>query len=67
MCNNLSINIISSLAREAIKILREENKLKAFNEAHSKYCCFVKTEHFVAPEKDKVAATATKGEKKGKQ
>jgi hypothetical protein len=41
--------------------------LKAFNEAHSKYCCFVKTEHFVAPEKDKVAATATKGEKKGKQ
>lgn len=65
MCNKLSFNIISSLAREAIRVLREENKLKAFNEAHSKYCCYIKTENFVVPEK-KEAAPA-KGEKKGKQ
>jgi hypothetical protein len=60
------LNIIRSLAREAIKVLREEQKLKAFNEAHSKYCCFVKTENFVAPEKKEVAAPV-KGEKRGKQ
>jgi hypothetical protein len=52
------------MAREAIRVLREENKLKPYNESHSKYCCFVKTENFVVPEKKEAATTApTKGGK----
>lgn len=49
--------ISSSLAREAIRVLTEEKKLKPYNEAHSKYCCFVKGENYVAPEKKEAAAT----------
>jgi hypothetical protein len=56
-----------SLAREAIKVLREENKLKAFNDTHSKYCCWVAGDAYVPPEKKEVAPTQAKGEKKGKK
>jgi hypothetical protein len=40
--------------------------LRPYNEAHSKYCCYVKTENFIVPEK-KEATAPVKGEKKGKQ
>jgi hypothetical protein len=58
----LKINV--SLAREAIRALREEQKLAPYNnEAHSKYCCYVKTANFVAPvvEKKEGAQETKKG------
>jgi hypothetical protein len=58
----LKINV--SLAREAIRALREEQKLAPFNnDYHSKYCCYVKTANFVAPVVEKKEGGAT--EKQG--
>ncbi len=58
----------SSLAREAINVLREEQKVAPLNELHSKFCCFVKTANFVqAAAAEKTAAPAEKKGGKGKQ
>lgn len=70
MCKKLYFIIYSSLAREAIKVLREEQKLAPYNEDHSKYACYVKTANFIAaqPEKKEAATTQQpKGEKKQKK
>jgi hypothetical protein len=48
------------MAREAIRVFREEDKLKAFNEYHSKYACFVKTDKFVVPVAEKKEAAPAK-------
>jgi small subunit ribosomal protein S25e len=61
----LKINV--SLAREAIKVLREEQKIAPVNEYHSKYCCFVKTANFVAPVVEKKDAQPQQKGGKGKQ
>ncbi len=51
MCNN---NIIfSSLAREAIRHLREEEKVAPSLEYHHRFCSFVKTAKFTLEEKPK--------------
>ncbi len=59
----LKVNV--SLAREAIRVLRDEEKLKAFNEYHSKYACFVKTDKFVVPVSEKKEAATSKSTGKG--
>jgi hypothetical protein len=66
MCKkSINNNRFSSLAREAIKVMREEQKLAPVSEYHSKYCCFVKTANFVAPVAEKKDQPQQKG--KGKQ
>ena len=45
--------LYSSLAREAIRNLLEEQKIAPYSEYHSKYSCFVKTANFVAPVAEK--------------
>ncbi len=59
----LKVNV--SLAREAIKVLREEEKLRPYNENHSKYSCYVKTEKFVVAPTEKKEVPVKSG--KGKQ
>ena len=60
----LKVNV--SLAREAIRVLSEEEKLRPFNDHHSKYTCFVKTEKFIVAPVEKKEAAPVKGGK-GKQ
>ena len=61
--DKLKINV--SMAREAIRALVDEGKLKHNSESHSKYSCFVKTAAFVAPvaEKTDVKAKAPQEKK----
>lgn len=52
------------MAREAIKALVDEGKLKFNSEPHSKYSCYVKTANFVAPVVEKTAADKKQPAKK---
>jgi hypothetical protein len=52
------------MAREAIKALVEEGKLRFNSEPHSKYSCYVKTASFVAPVSEKPAAEKKQPAKK---
>jgi hypothetical protein len=57
----------SSLARQAIKSLLDEQKLAPNSEFHSKYCCYVKTANFVPPVVEKKeGAEKTQQPKKAK-
>lgn len=57
----LKINV--SLARQAIRSLREDNQIAPVSEYHHKYCCFTKTANFVPPVVEKKEATAKGGKK----
>ena len=51
LSEKLSVNV--SCIRDALNALKEENQIRPYSEAHSKYCCWVKTENWVAPTVDK--------------
>ena len=53
------LKVSMSLAREALKELREQEQIVPSLEYNSKYCCFVKGPKYVAPSAEK------KEEKKG--
>ena len=53
-----------SMAREALKELREQEQIVPSSEYHSKYCCYVKGPKYVAPVEEKKADTTKKAEKK---
>jgi small subunit ribosomal protein S25e len=63
--DKLKVNV--SLAREAIRALREDGKIAPQNEYHSKYACFVKTAKYIAESaQEKKEAPAQKGGKQQK-
>ena len=61
----MKINV--SLAREAIRALREEQKIAPLGEFHSKYCCYVKTANFIAPVGEKKEGAQAGGKQEGKK
>ena len=61
--DKLKVNM--SMAREALKELREQEQIVPATEYHSRFCCFVK---YVAPVEEKKQGTdAKKQDKKQKQ
>ena len=58
-----------SMAREAVKELRETEQIVPFTEYHSKYCIFVKGPKYAAEVEKKPEAKQEKkgGEKQGKK
>ena len=60
--DKLKVNM--SMAREALKELREQEQIVPSAEYHSKYCCYVKGPKYVAPVEEKKADTTKKAEKK---
>ena len=60
--DKLKVNM--SMAREALKELREQEQIVPPSEYHSKYCCYVKGPKYVAPVEEKKADTTKKAEKK---
>lgn len=61
------INLTSSLARQAIRALREDNKIAPSTEYHSRFCTFVRTAKFAAEQAAEKKEAPAKGEgKKGK-
>ena len=60
--DKLKVNM--SMAREALKELREQEQIVPSSEYHSKYCCYVKGPKYVAPVEEKKADTTKKAEKK---
>ena len=60
--DKLKVNM--SMAREALKELREQEQIVPATEFHSKFCCYVKGPKYVAPVEDKKPAEAKKQDKK---
>ena len=60
--DKLKVNM--SMAREALKELREQEQIVPSSEYHSKYCGYVKGPKYVAPVEEKKADTTKKAEKK---
>ena len=60
--DKLKVNM--SMAREALKELREQEQIVPSSEYHSKYCSYVKGPKYVAPVEEKKADTTKKAEKK---
>ena len=61
--DKLKVNM--SMAREALKELREQEQIVPSSEYHSKYCCYVKGPKYVAPAvEEKKQDNAKKTEKK---
>ena len=60
--DKLKVNM--SMAREALKELREQEQIVPSSEYQSKYCCYVKGPKYVAPVEEKKADTTKKAEKK---
>ena len=60
--DKLKVNM--SMAREALKELREQEQIIPSTEFHSKYCCYVKGPKYVAPVEEKKQEGAKKVEKK---
>ena len=68
IAEKLKVNV--SCAREALKELLEQEKIKPVDEYHSKYCCFVKGPKYVEenkPKKEQQQAGKEAGKKKDKQ
>ena len=61
------LKVTMSLAREALKELREQEQIVPSIEYHSKFCCFVKGPKYVAPQTEDKKKTVNKEEKKGKK
>ena len=60
--DKLKVNM--SMAREALKELREQEQIVPATEFHSKFCCYVKGPKYVAPVEDKKQVENTKQDKK---
>ena len=60
--DKLKVNM--SMAREALKELREQEQIIPSTEFHSKYCCYVKGPKYVAPVEDKKPTENKKTDKK---
>ena len=60
--DKLKVNM--SMAREALKELREQEQIVPATEFHSKFCCYVKGPKYVAPVEDKKQAENKKQDKK---
>ena len=61
--SKLKINF--SCAREALKELREEEKIVPSTEYNAKYCCFVRGPKFVAQVEEKKKESGAGGQQKG--
>ena len=60
--DKLKVNM--SMAREALKELREQEQIVPATEFHSKFCCYVKGPKYVAPVEDKKQVENKKQDKK---
>ena len=60
--DKLKVNM--SMAREALKELREQEQIVPSSEYHSKYCCYVKGPKYVAPVEEKKTTETKKTDKK---
>ena len=60
--DKLKVNM--SMAREALKELREQEQIVPSTEYHSKDCCYVKGPKYVAPVEEKKQDNAKKADKK---
>ena len=60
--DKLKVNM--SMAREALKELREQEQIVPSSEYHSKYCCYVKGPKCVAPVEEKKTTDTKKTDKK---
>ena len=60
--DKLKVNM--SMAREALKELREQEQIVPATEFHSKFCCYVKGPKYVAPVEDKKKIKNKKQDKK---
>ena len=60
--DKLKVNM--SMAREALKELREQEQIVPATEFHSKFCCYVKGPEYVAPVEDKKQVENKKQDKK---
>ena len=60
--DKLKVNM--SMAREALKELREQEQIVPATEFHSKFCCYVKGPKYVAPVEDKKQVEKKKQDKK---
>ena len=60
--DKLKVNM--SMAREALKELREQEQIVPATEFHSKFCCYVKGPKYVAPVEDKKQVKNKKQDKK---
>ena len=60
--DKLKVNM--SMAREALKELREQEQIVPATEFHSKFCCYVKEPKYVAPVEDKKQVENKKQDKK---
>ena len=60
--DKLKVNM--SMAREALKELREQEQIVPATEFHSKFCCYVKGPKYVAPVEDEKQVENKKQDKK---
>ena len=60
--DKLKVNM--SMAREALKELREQEQIVPATEFHSKFCCYVKGPKYVAPVEEKKTTETKKTDKK---
>ena len=60
--DKLKVNM--SMAREALKELREQEQIVPATEYHSRFCCFVKGPKYVAPVEEKKTTDTKKTDKK---